>query len=468
VAVERSGDHPLVPPLTPEERQAVLDARDRVRALTDAVFDSLYLAGRRGGPAGSGEEALTVAMAASADIAADNARLVARARSQERWQRAAEEVTSALLSEEEPRDVLQLVTWHARDISGAELVVLVLPTRDGSHLTVENAVGPGSEEALGLTYPTHPSLSGVVMDSGEVLIVDDFSIDERAAELPQRKVPFGPAVVFPLGLPGDVRGVMTAGRGIGSPPMARAAVELVTTFAAQAGISLKLAEHRRDAQRIALLADRDRIARDLHDLVIQRLFATGMSLQGALPLMPASAAADRVARAVGDLDDTVRDIRSAIFTLQQRDEPDGPGLRASIVTVAGEMTGPLGFAPSLRLDGALDSRVPREIADDVLMALREALANAARHASASVVEVIFAVSGDETGSDLVLVVCDDGTGIGTTSRRSGLANLARRAAELGGSLSVTPGDGGGTRLEWRVPLAGESYLQPGTTPPGSP
>jgi signal transduction histidine kinase len=281
-------------------------------------------------------------------------------------------------------------------------------------------------------------------------MVDDLDTDDRISGVLRTRLRLGPAVAVPLGLPADVRGVMVAARHAGAQPLSAAAMEMVTTFAAQAGIGLKLAEHRRDAQGIALLADRDRIARDLHDLVIQRLFATGMSLQGATPLVSDPGAADRIRRAVDELDDTIRDIRSAIYTLQSRDEPEQPGVRARIVAVAEEMTAALGFAPSLRMDGRLDARVPPEIAEDMLVALREALSNAARHAHASLVEVIF-----EVDCDLGVIVRDNGAGMRPAADWSGLANLTERAAELGGSLSVTSvtsADGGGTRLEWRIPL----------------
>jgi signal transduction histidine kinase len=245
-----------------------------------------------------------------------------------------------------------------------------------------------------------------------------------------------------------VRGVLTAGRHQGALPLSPPAVEMLITFAAQAGIGLELAEHRRDAQRILLFEDRDRIARDLHDQVIQRLFATGMSLQGAAALMRDPDGAHRIQQAVDALDETIRDIRSTIFSLQSRGEDDPPGLRSRILVVVQEMTGPLGFAPSLRMAGPLDTLVPEHVADQALAALREALANAAKHAQASRVDVAV-----ETGADLVLTVRDNGVGLQKTTRRSGLANLAERAAELGGTLRTVTAEGGGTELEWRVPLS---------------
>jgi signal transduction histidine kinase len=325
--------------------------------------------------------------------------------------------------------------------------VLALPVGSGDQLVIEHAVGTGSEEALGLVLPAHGSASGTVMATGKPLAVEDFSGDERVALVAREHLGLGPAVLVPLGSPGNVRGVLTAGRHRGSLPLSPPAVEMLVTFAAQAGIGLELAEHRKDAQRLALFEDRDRIARDLHDLVIQRLFATGMSLQGSAGLVADPDAANRVRQAVDALDETIRDIRSAIFTLQSRPQARPAGIRARILEIIGEMTESLGFAPSVRMEERLDALVSAEISEQLLAVLREALSNVARHAGASRVSVAVTA-----GSDLTLVVRDDGSGMKGSTRRSGLGNLADRAGELGGTLRVEPADGGGTELEWRVPL----------------
>jgi two-component system, NarL family, sensor histidine kinase DevS len=229
-------------------------------------------------------------------------------------------------------------------------------------------------------------------------------------------------------------------------------------FAAQAAIALELAEHRRQAERMAVFEDRDRIARDLHDLVIQRLYATGMSLQGAMSMISAPAVAERVARSVDALDDTIKEIRSAIFALQAHPEASVTSLRAKILYIAQEMAPALGFAPSLRLEGALDTLVPSEIAEHLLTALRETLSNAARHADASRVEVTVLVAGD-----LTLTVRDDGVGIAPGGRRSGLRNLESRVAALGGSMIAGPAEPGGTEVVWRVPLSGRASSKGGTS-----
>jgi signal transduction histidine kinase len=419
----------------------------------EEVFGNLYLTEKRGGgPFSEDDEALVVALAAAAGVAIDNARLYAEARRQQQWLRASAEVTGRLLSEDDPGDVLALVTQQALELSGADLVVLALPLGDGQMLQVEHASGTGAAAALGLGLPVLGSASGLVMTTGKPLVMEDFSHDERVAQVAREQLGLGPAVVIPLGSAGNVRGVLTAGRRPGSLPLAPAAVEMVATFAAQAGIGLELAEHRRDAQQLALFADRDRIARDLHDLVIQRLFATGMSLEGASALIKDPEAGNRVRNAVDALDETIREIRAAIFSLQSHSQPEAPGARAQILSLVEQMTGPLGFAPSVRLDGRLDAVAGGTVLEHLLAVLREALSNVARHANATRADVAVSVADTGSGRVLVLTVQDNGSGIKPGERRSGLANLADRAAALGGSMQAEPAADGGTALEWRVPI----------------
>jgi signal transduction histidine kinase len=415
--------------------------------IRDEVYGNLYLTEKRGGDFDEEDEALVQALAAAAGVAIENARLYAEARRQQQWLRAIAEVTQRLLSGDPRTEVLDLVTSQALGISGADLVVLALPAGDGKQLVVEHACGDGAAEALGLVLPAERSASGIVMASGKPLAVDDFSSDARVAQVAREHMPLGPAVLVPLGPGGDVRGVLTAGRHQGALPLPPAAVDMLITFAAQAGIGLELAEHRSDTQRLALFEDRDRIARELHDRVIQRLFATGMSLQGTTAMMSDPEIMQRVEKAVDALDETIRDIRSAIFSLQSRGEAEQPAVRGRILEVVEEMTDSLGYPPGLRMAGQLDTRVPAPFAGQLLAALREALANAAKHAEASRVDITV-----EAGADLVLNVRDNGVGLGEPTRRSGLANLAERAAELGGTMRATTAEGGGTELEWRVPL----------------
>jgi signal transduction histidine kinase len=417
-------------------------------SVRDEVYGNLYMTEKNGGGDFDEEdESILVALAAAAGVAIENARLYDEARRQQRWMTASAEVTRVLLSGSGLADALELITTMSLEMSGADLVVLALPTHDQSALQVEHAAGNDADEAIGLVLPTQSSASGQVLATGELISFNDFKHDERVASAARAHMNLGPAVVLPLGTPGNVRGVLTAGRVPGSMPLPAGGVDMLRTFATQAAIALELAEHRQQAERVAVFEDRDRIARDLHDLVIQRLYATGMSLQGTVSMIAAPDAADRVSRAVDALDETIHEIRSSIFALQARPEVAVPGVRARVLAVVDEMTPMLGFPPSLQLDGRLDDVIPEEVAEHLLGALREALSNVARHAGASRVDVSL-----RAGDDVSLVVADDGQGLQDVSRRSGLGNLEERAAQLGGSMKVESAPGAGTTLSWRVPL----------------
>jgi signal transduction histidine kinase len=420
----------------------------------DEVFGNLYLTGKRGGGGFTeDDEAVLVALGAAAGVAVENARLYEAARRQQRWIQASAEVTTRLLSGSDPGAVLAGISRQARELSGADLCVLALPDEEGRTLTVTYADGDGAAAVRGLVLPPGQSLSGRVLATGEPVTSEDFATDERAARSARGAMSqIGPAVVFPLGAPGNVRGVLTVGRRHGALPFPQAQADVVASFAAQAGVALELDASRAEAERLSLLEDRDRIARDLHDLVIQRLYATGMSLEGTMPMITRPEVASRITNAVDAMDETIKEIRATIFQLQTPEAVTGPGLRGEILALVDEMTDMLGFAPSLRLGAGLGGDIRPEVAEQALAALREALSNAARHAHASQVDVTV-----DAGSDgmLTVQVTDDGTGIPAEGRRSGLRNLADRAEKLGGELRLEPADPDaskpGTRLEWRVP-----------------
>ncbi|MHB1432463.1 MAG: sensor histidine kinase [Streptosporangiaceae bacterium] len=413
------------------------------------VYGNLYLTEKQGATQFDTEdEAVLIALAAAAGVAIENARLYEEARRQQRWLSAIGEVTRHLLSGAESGDALALITEKALEMTGADLVLLSLPIADGQQVRVEHAVGDGAEQALGLVLPGSSSATGLVLHKGERLVIADYSADERISEVARKRLRIGPLVAVPLGGPSQIRGVLSAGRRQGSMPLSQAAADMLATFAAQAAIALQLAEHRRQAEQMAVFEDRDRIAKDLHDLVIQRLYATGMSLQGATSQITSPEVAERVSRSVDALDDTIREIRSAIFALQTHPGDRPVSLRAQILHVVQEMTAALGLAPSLQLDGALDTLVPKPIGEHMLTALREMLSNAARHSGADRIDVAVRA----TGADLELTVRDNGSGIPEGGRRSGLRNLAHRAEGLGGALTIHTAPGQGAELIWHVPL----------------
>ena len=420
----------------------------------DEVFGNLYLTNKHGGGEFTeDDEAVLVALGAAAGVAVENARLYEAARRAQRWIQASAEVTTRLLSGSEPAEVLAGLTRQAMDLSGADLAVLALPDEEGRRLTITHAEGDGADAARGLVLPAGESLSGQVLASGEPLTSADFAADERAAASARAAMSqIGPAIVFPLGAPGNVRGVLTVGRRRDAAPFPQALTDMVAAFAAQAGVALELAASRAEAERLSLYEDRDRIARDLHDHVIQRLYATGMSLEGTMPMITRPEVASRITNAVDAMDETIKEIRGAIFALQARGAAAGRDLRGEIVDLVEEMTPLLGFGPSLRLGAGLGGEIRPEVAEQALAALREALSNAARHANATRVDVMVDVDADRM---LAVQVTDNGTGIPADGRRSGLRNLAIRAEKLGGELQAGPADPAadppGTRLEWRVP-----------------
>ncbi|MFM9609254.1 GAF domain-containing sensor histidine kinase [Streptomyces niveiscabiei] len=434
-------DHPAsygFPPHHPP-MNTFLGVPIRVR---DQVFGNLYLTEKRGGVLFDEEDvSVTATLAVAAGVAIDNARLYAESRLRERWLGANTEITHRLMSGDGRTAVLGLIAERARDITGAALAVVAMPMEDTGSFTVELAIGQEADALRGLVLSTEGGLVGTAFTRRSAV-----TSDERLSLVPS----LGPSVAVPVGTGDDgVRGVLLLVREAGRVPFTGKEIEPLQVFAAQAAIAMELAERRRDAEEIAVLKDRDRIARDLHDLAIQRLFATGMTLQSAGRFIEHSEASERVLRAVDDLDETIKIIRSTIFGLRAREGVSGAGLRARAVRVVGEAALSLGFAPSFRMEGLIDTDVPKEIADHVVAVLSEALTNVARHAHADAAEVTLTTDGRE----LTLTVHDDGAGIPAEGRRSGLLNMEERALELGGRLEWDCPDGGGTTLVWRVPVA---------------
>ncbi|WSM03318.1 GAF domain-containing sensor histidine kinase [Streptomyces sp. NBC_01716] len=285
--------------------------------------------------------------------------------------------------------------------------------------------------------------------AGETVTSDAVSVDPRADGGSSSVVDLGPAFYVPLGTRDHVRGVLLVANVPGGRVFPDAVVDMVICFGNQAALTLEVAEHRQDAERMLVLGDRDRIARDLHDLVIQRLFAGALTLQSTLGrVADRPQVSERIQQVVDDLDDTIKVIRSTIYGLRESDRGRG-GLRARVVTETDRAAEALGFTPALRMTGLLDTDVPAEYAEHLLAVLGEALSNAARHAHATAVDVGVDVS-DRT---LRLRVRDNGRGIDpATTRRSGLANLRRRAENLGGGFSTSSNQPSGTVLAWSVPL----------------
>jgi signal transduction histidine kinase len=411
--------------------------------IRDQVYGNLYLTEKRDADefTEDDEETMT-ALAVAAGVAIDNARLYAAAGHRQRWLEATAEITNVLLGEVDRTAALRLVARRAREVSGAETVLVLLHEPATDQLRVE-VCEPDQPRVPGMQLPVGDTVLGHALADGETVIVDSLA---RASDWTV-PVSTGPALIAPLAASGTVLGLLIAAHAVDGPQFDSAEdISLMSTFAGQAALALERARAQDERELLVVLADRERIARDLHDVVIQRLFATGLQLQSEARLAGRPEVGKRINTAVDDLDATIRDIRSAIFELRT---PVNAALRADIRATVDAAAASLGFRPELRLDGPIDSAVPEDIRPDLLAVLREALSNAVRHARASAVKVRV-----EAGAGgLRLSVTDDGVGIAEPfDERSGLANMRQRATGHGGTLAVTPGPGGGTRVEWSVPL----------------
>jgi signal transduction histidine kinase len=373
-------------------------------------------------------------------VAIENARLYADAQARQRWLQASTELTRDVLVETTDA-ALRMLAERLRDLAAADLVTVVVPTGT-DRLSVSVAVGEGAEAVLSETYDAAGSLTQRAMDSGVPVLADG---SERVGA---PGLDLGPLMVLPLADGVRPRGALVVARRHGARPFSDAIVDSARTFAGHAAVALELAEARRNQQRMVLMEDRARIARDLHDHVIQQLFAAGMTVQGVTPGLEDARAVATLDTVVDRIDEAIQQIRTSIFQLRPH-ALAGTGLRTPVLEVISEITPTLGLDPWVSFVGPVDAVSDDSLSQDVTAVVREALTNAARHAEAHRVEVRV----HATVTQLVVEVEDDGVGLGHTDRRSGLANLGARSAHRGGRFDLSPGhDGRGTRLTWTVPL----------------
>jgi signal transduction histidine kinase len=414
------------------------------------VFGNLYLTEKHGGGEFTAtDERLVLTLATAAGLAVQNARLYQQAEQRQRWLEGSRDVTTMLLEGTPQAEVFPRLIAAVRELAGADSAFLVLRSSDGI-LRATVADGLGADDIVGTILPEQ-SMSARVMGDSQPVAVADARADPRISQTVIEAADAGPALFVPLGTEDAGVGTLVVTNKQHSHPFPEETITLLESFAGQAALSLRLGAAARDREQIAVLGDRDRIARDLHDLVIQRLFATGMSLEGAVRGMQPANAVDRVQRAVDDLDTTIKEIRSTIFALQSPAPVAGEGLDAALRHAVGSASRSLGFDPRIEIEGPLDTAVPSHVGEQLLAVLREAVSNVARHAKATAVVVKVTVS----DTDVVLSVQDNGIGLPAAGHRSGLTNLARRAKDLGGQFDARATEAGeaGTIVEWRVPLS---------------
>jgi signal transduction histidine kinase len=412
------------------------------------VFGNLYLTEKADGADFTPEdEAIVLALAAAAGVAIENARLYEEAARRQSWLEATAEITAVLAGEDPGAGALQTVADLAREVSGADVVWLVIGHQAGS-LTLEATSGVSLDLEAAEALPLEHSLAAVVVETGRPITSEDIATDPAAldvSQLPQWPR-LGPAVVVPLRNGPAVEGALalawTHERAAGFDSLDPA---LPASFAEHAALALQIVRGRDDRQRLALLEDRDRIGRELHDVVIQRLFAVGLSLQGASRTRDHETLVGRIEQAVDDLDATIKDIRRSIFGLAMTDASHD--IQTEVTRLVDRAAATLKFRPALSFEGPVRTVVAGDLAPDLLAVLAEALSNASRHAQARSVDVLVKVDDDVT-----LRVRDDGRGMDADVTESGLRNMRARAERLGGSLSIETRPGGGTTLVWSVPV----------------
>jgi signal transduction histidine kinase len=377
----------------------------------------------------------------------ENARLYEDSRRRQEWLRASGEVSRRLLgSSFDEIEMLQQIAVNVQRLAAADVVTVVLPLTNAlDEMLVVAATGLGQDELRGLHYDRKDTFAGLAMVDGRGLRFD--AVDQRPEiYLHQRLVvPVTDVMALPLTGEAGARGAIVVGR-TSRVPFTDSDLEMAETFASQAALALELADVRADHQRLSELEYRDRIARDLHDHVIQRLFAAGLSVQASAAAVSEGPVRARLVRTVDDLDDTIRRVRTSIFAL--RDPHVEQSLRSTALTVVDQVSPLFSVRPDLQFIGSLDTIDDEDIVADTEAVLRESLTNVARHAHGQEVHVTV----QATGLELIITVSDDGIGLGDTDRRSGLANLRVRAERYYGRLDLDDRPEGGLRLRWTIPL----------------
>lgn len=411
------------------------------------VFGNLYLTDSPHGEFSAEDEELVLALAGAAGTAIRNARVYDESQRRQRWLRASVEIGATLLAPG-GEDPLRAIARAAAEVAQADEVTVALLTPDRAALLVEVAVGESTDYLLGARFPLSPTLADAVADQRPLLL--DGTADEASLHTATSLTDPGSLIVVPLQRGERPGGVLVLTRRHDRAEFGESDLAMAAGFAGHASVALHLADSRVAEQRLVLLEDRDRIARDLHDHVIQELFAVGMSLESmAAVLGPDEQLAERIRGRVEDIDRTIRRIRTSIFALRGPLGGAPAGLRTMVLEITSDLTPALGFPPHVSFSGPVDVVDDPGLTDDVQAVVREALANVAKHARATSVAVDVVLLPQE----LHVSVSDNGIGIpAEPARRSGTANLAERAERRGGSLTTTPGPTGGTVLTWKVKL----------------
>ncbi|WP_439657789.1 GAF domain-containing sensor histidine kinase [Lentzea sp. HUAS TT2] len=404
----------------------------------DEIFGNLYMTEKNNGEDFTADDEVVLeALAAAAGVAVENARLFERSRMRERWLEATAEINSQLLGGASGQDALHLIAQRSVELtSGCSAMVLLT---EGAGQVLRAAAQAGVALVDGV-FDAKDTLLAEVLETGAPALAEDVEglFGSDGPEL-------GACVIVPMRAGSAVSGLLMCLREKGATPFNADLMPLLASLADQAVVALEFAENQKARRLVDVLEDRDRIARDLHDHVIQRLFATGMSLQGSLTWVNHPEARKRVQKAVNQLDQTVLEIRTSIFDLQA--DMGDTGLRRRLLDIVAELTEGAALTPAVRMSGTIDNLVPDHIGEHAEAVVRELVSNALRHSRAT--DLTLTV---EAGEALVISMVDNGVGMPPHVARSGLRNLEERAAGYGGTCAVADEPGGGTRVTWQVPL----------------
>ncbi|MGW9587823.1 sensor histidine kinase [Microbacterium sp. NPDC055455] len=407
------------------------------------VFGNLYLTNHRDGAFSDEDERLVEALATTAGFAVENARLLDEARTRERWMTAAAELSAALLSSATDT-AFDLIAGRLFDVPGNDKVTVLLADESTSALKIVAARGLDEAELRGRVVETDATCAGDVVASGRARAVGR---EPASADDPVRMWEAGlagPIAAAPLRTRSRLWGVVCAARHPDRRRFTATELTSIADFASRATIALELAYAREEGQRSLLAEDRRRIARDLHDHVIQQLFGTGLTLQAIAGSTAPGPDADRLNESIDQLDDAISQIRTVVFALSHRDESS---LRHRVIDVVADLSATLRHPPAIRFTGPVDHAITGAFLEDVVGVARELLSNAVRHSGADRISVEVAVVDD----DVVVLVEDDGVGVGEGGRRSGLANLTEKAAQRGGVFAIES-RAGATAARWSAPL----------------
>jgi signal transduction histidine kinase len=412
--------------------------------IRDEVFGHLYLTEKAGGqPFSEDDEILVQALAAAAGIAIDNARLYEQSKIRQSWIEATRDIATELLSGADPARVFRQIANESRVLSGAESTLVAVPQDPDAPAAEENdlVVVATAGEGLGSSVDNIPVAGTAVGAAFVQRTPGRFDSIELAPGGIDRT---GPALVLPLRATDAVAGVLVALRPVGAQPFSGEQLDMMAAFADQAAVAWQLASTQRQMRELDVLTDRDRIARDLHDHVIQRLFAVGLALQGTIPRARVPEVQQRLSDCVDDLQNVIQEIRTAIFDLHGA-QSGTTRLRQRLDEAIAQFAGPT-MRTTVQFSGPL-SVVDAGLADHAEAVVCEAVSNAVRHANATTLAINVVVE-----DDLCIEVVDNGRGIGTNLTRSGLTNLRQRADEVGGLFTVESVPTGGTKLRWCAPL----------------